>query len=278
MTARVLDGRQLATDTIDRLAGDLRRQAPGLVATLAVVACGDDPGAASYRRSLAKRIEALGGALQFDHWPEAITPAEAHARLQALSGAPEVHGILLQTPLPPALTQAALWRSLDPAKDVEGGHPENLGRLWLGEDVLRPCTAIGVRWLLEGHGLALAGRRALVIGRSPLVGKAIAHVLTDAHATVTVAHSRTADLAAHLQAADLIVTAAGRPGLIEGPELSPEAIVVDVATNVDAAGKLVGDCGPGVADRVGWLSPVPGGVGPLTVAALLGNLVRAATR
>lgn len=276
MTAQTLDGRSLAADLLQELAADLQAHPLPTPLTLAVVAAGADGGSASYRRSLAKKLEALGGRMHVDLWSESIAAAEAHARLAALSADPAIHGILLQVPLPAHLTQAALWRSLDPAKDVEGSHPENLGRLWLGEDVLRPCTAAAVKRLLEGHRIPLAGRRAVVIGRSPLVGKAIAHVLTEAHATVTLAHSRTSDLAVLLQQAELVVAATGRPGLLQGPELRPEAVVVDVATSLDSAGKLVGDCGPRVGEHVAWLSPVPGGVGPLTAAALLANLARAA--
>ena len=245
---------------------------------LAVIAAGADPGSTRYRHSLAKQWQALGGYFLEVVWPEDMTAAAAHAGLQAICARSDITGVLLQMPMPVPLQAADLWRSLDPAKDVEGVHPLNLGRLWLGEDVVAPCTAVAVMRLLSGYGLDPAGLEAVVVGRSPHVGKPIAHLLTQAQATVTLCHSRTRDLVAHLRRADLIVTAAGRPGLITPAAVAPGAIVIDVATQVDDAGRLIGDVDPAVASVAGWLSPVPGGVGPLTVAILMRNAVEAARR
>ncbi|MBC7543328.1 MAG: bifunctional 5,10-methylenetetrahydrofolate dehydrogenase/5,10-methenyltetrahydrofolate cyclohydrolase [Candidatus Sericytochromatia bacterium] len=279
MPAQSLNGRTLAADLraslamrIDAWPADQPR--PGL----AVVAAGSDAGSQRYRQSLAKQWQGLGGIFQEVLWPEDLAPSEAHGQLQALSRDPGIHGVLLQVPLPDTLSAASLWRSLDPAKDVEGIHPVNLGRLWLGEHVVAPCTAAAVMALLAGHGLDPAGRNVVVVGRSPQVGKAIAHLFTRAHATVTLCHSRTTHLSSHLQRAEILVAAVGRAHLIGPEDVQTGAIVVDVATNVDAAGRLIGDVAPTVAEVAGWLSPVPGGVGPLTVAMLMQNVVDAAER
>ena len=277
--ARSLDGRPLALALREGLAERIAawpsgKPRPGLV----VIAAGADPGSARYRRSLAKQWQALGGDFHEVLWPDDLTASAAHAALQAVCAQSDIHGVLLQMPMPEPLQSAELWRSLDPAKDVEGVHPLNLGRLWLGADIVAPCTAAAVMSLLHGYGLDPSGLEAVVVGRSPHVGKAIAHLLTQAQATVTLCHSRTRDLDAHLRRVDLIVSAAGRPGLITAAAVRPGAIVIDVATQVDDSGRLIGDVDPAVASVAGWLSPVPGGVGPLTVAMLLRNVVAAAHR
>lgn len=277
MSARRLDGREIAADirtglqrAISQRAGTQPR--PGL----AVVHVGDDAGAAAYRRNLERHWLTVGGEWRTLTWPATITAAAASAALAELSRDPGVHGVLVQQPMPPHLQVAELWRHLDPAKDAEGMHPQNLGRRWLGADVPVPCTAGAVLRLLGCYGIPVAGQHVTVVGRSPEVGKAIAHELLRADATVTVCHSRTPDLAHHTRQADILVSAVGRAGLIRPDMVRHGAVVVDVATVAGPDGALTGDVAPDVAERAGWISPVPGGVGPVTVALLMAAVVRAA--
>jgi methylenetetrahydrofolate dehydrogenase (NADP+)/methenyltetrahydrofolate cyclohydrolase len=279
MTARPLDGKVPAAALRETLRRDVASRPAGTPPPgLAIVHAGDDAGAAAYRRQLERQWLSVGGGLRVIAWPADVPLAVAEAALHDLSRDPAVHGVLIQQPLPAHLQAADVWRYLDPAKDAEGMHPLNLGRRWLGAHVPVPCTALAVSHLLVHHGIAVAGRHVVVVGRSPEVGKAIAHELLKADATVTVCHSRTADLAGRCREADILVSAVGRPGLIVPAMVRPGAVVVDVATVAGPDGQLVGDVDPSVADVAGWLSPVPGGVGPLTVALLMNAVVYAARR
>jgi len=197
--------------------------------------------------------------------------------LIALSENPLVHGILLQTPLPGGARLADLAGLIDPAKDVDGANPTSLGRLMTGLPAFAPATAAAVLALLDSYEIALSGRRAVVVGRSAVVGKPVAQLLLARNATVTVCHSRTVDLAAVTSSAEVLVAAAGRAGLIGPSYVAPGAVVVDVGTNATPDGGLAGDVDPAVADVAGALSPVPGGVGPVTTALLLRHVVEAAS-
>jgi methylenetetrahydrofolate dehydrogenase (NADP+)/methenyltetrahydrofolate cyclohydrolase len=206
----------------------------------------------------------------------AATAAGIREALTALSEDPLVHGILLQTPLPGRTPLAELAGFIDPAKDVDGGNPTSLGRLMTGLPTFAPATAAAVLALLDHYQVALSGRRAVVVGRSAVVGKPVAQLLLARDATVTVCHSRTADLAAVTRSAEILVVAAGRAGLIGPSHVAAGAVVVDVGTNATADGGLAGDVDPSVATVAGALSPVPGGVGPVTTAVLLRHVVEAA--
>jgi methylenetetrahydrofolate dehydrogenase (NADP+)/methenyltetrahydrofolate cyclohydrolase len=279
VSARSLEGKGPAAALRDTLRRDIANRPPGTPTPgLAIVHAGDDAGAAAYRRQLERQWLSIGGGLRVLNWPGDVPLALAEAALHDLSRDPAVHGVLVQQPLPPHLQAAELWRYLDPAKDAEGMHPVNLGRRWLGAHVPVPCTALAVSHLLVHHGIAIAGQHAVVVGRSSEVGKAIAHELLKADATVTVCHSRTADLAGLCRQADILVSAVGQAGLIGPAMVKPGAVVVDVATVAGPDGQLVGDVDPAVASVAGWLSPVPGGVGPLTVALLMNAVVYAARR
>jgi len=196
--------------------------------------------------------------------------------LIALSENPLIHGILLQTPLPGGARLADLAGEIDPAKDVDGANPTSLGRLMTGLPTFAPATAAAVLALLDHYEVALSGRRAVVVGRSAVVGKPVAQLLLARDATVTVCHSRTVDLAAVTSTAEVLVVAAGRPGLVGRGFVGPGAVVVDVGINATADGGLAGDVDPAVAEVAGALSPVPGGVGPVTTALLLRHVVEAA--
>ncbi|MSP62664.1 MAG: bifunctional methylenetetrahydrofolate dehydrogenase/methenyltetrahydrofolate cyclohydrolase FolD [Myxococcales bacterium] len=277
MTARIIDGKQVAAEVRAEVAARAAALAArGVVAGLAVVLVGDDPASAVYVRNKTRAAREAGVAV-FDHLlPATTSQAELAALVQRLNGDPAVDGILVQLPLPAALDAKAIVDQLDPAKDVDGLHPVNVGRLWSGLPSLVACTPLGVMRLLVASGTRLRGAGAVVIGRSNLVGKPIAALLLAADATVTLCHSRTADLAGEVGRADIVVAALGRPEAIRGAWIKPGATVIDVGVNrVD--GKLVGDVefAP-AAERAAAITPVPGGVGPMTIAMLLANTVTSA--
>ena len=274
MTAASLTGRELAT-TI-RAAAAVRAAeltVAGRQPRLAEVTATDDEASAAYTRSIANAAGKEGIACDL---LRTTTAAGVSATLAQLADDPEVHGVMLQTPLPEGALLADLARAIPAGKDVDGASPESLGRLTAGLPAFAPATAEAVLALLDYYQVALHGRHAVVVGRSVVVGKPVAHLLLDRHATVTIGHSRTADLAAITRQADVLVVAAGRAGLIGPEHVSPGATVIDVGTNVTDGGRLAGDVDPAVAGVAAALSPVPGGVGPVTTALLLRHVVEAA--
>ncbi|SEK84863.1 bifunctional 5,10-methylenetetrahydrofolate dehydrogenase/5,10-methenyltetrahydrofolate cyclohydrolase [Nonomuraea pusilla] len=276
MTAATLTGKDLAAAIRAETAA---RAAEGPRPRLAVVVATADEASLWYVRSIAKAATGAGIACDLvDLGPEAA-PAHVGETLERLSGDPSVHGVLLQTPLPAGASAQELAGAIDPAKDVDGANPLSLGRLAAGLPAFAPATAAAVMALLDHHGVELAGRRAVVVGRSTVVGKPLAHLLLDRDATVTVCHSRTRDLASVTSQADVLVAAAGRAGLIGAAHVAPGAVVIDVGTNPTPDGGLTGDVDAGaVRDVAGGLSPVPGGVGPVTTALLLRHTLEAARR
>jgi methylenetetrahydrofolate dehydrogenase (NADP+)/methenyltetrahydrofolate cyclohydrolase len=278
MTARPLPGNDVAAVLRSRaaeLAAELA--ARGGVVRLAVVTATADESAAWYVRSLSRAAARVNFACDVIDVGAAARSAEIAARLRELSADQGVHGIILQTPLPAGLRLAELAGWIDPAKDVDGANPVSLGRLMAGLPAFAPATAQAVLELLDHHQVALASQRAVVVGRSTVVGKPVAQLLLARDATVTICHSRTPDLPAVTREADVLVAAAGRPGLIRAGHVRPGAVVVDVGTNPTADGGLVGDVATAsVAEVAGALSPVPGGVGPVTTAQLLLNTAVAA--
>ena len=274
MTAASLTGRELAT-TIRAAAAARAAEltVAGRQPRLAVVTATDDDASAAYVRSIANAAGKEGIACDL---LRTTTAAGVSATLAQLADDPEVHGVMLQTPLPEGALLADLARAIPAAKDVDGASPESLGRLTAGLPAFAPATAEAVLALLDYYQVELRGRHAVVVGRSVVVGKPVAHLLLDRHATVTISHSRTADLAAITRQADVLVVAAGRVGLIGPEHVSPGTTVIDVGTNVTDDGRLAGDADPAVADVAAALSPVPGGVGPVTTALLLRHVVEAA--
>ncbi|WP_431308165.1 bifunctional 5,10-methylenetetrahydrofolate dehydrogenase/5,10-methenyltetrahydrofolate cyclohydrolase [Deinococcus arenicola] len=247
---------------------------------LVIVRVGDDPASVSYVRGKARKAGEVGLRNTVHALPEATSQAELLALIDTLNRDDDVNGILVQLPLPAQIAEAAVLHAIDPRKDVDGFHPLNVGELWAGRPALTPCTPAGIMYLLAHHGVQVAGARAVIVGRSHLVGRPLAALLLNADATVTVAHSRTCDLGAVTREADILIAAAGCPGLITPEMVKPGATVIDVGINrvvsIEGKGHLVGDVHPDVADVAGMLTPVPGGVGPMTVAQLLANTVRAA--
>ncbi|TDE07937.1 bifunctional 5,10-methylenetetrahydrofolate dehydrogenase/5,10-methenyltetrahydrofolate cyclohydrolase [Jiangella asiatica] len=249
-------------------------RAAGRPPLLAIVTATDDDASAWYVRSIATAAGKAGIDCDVVDLGSAATAAEIGGRLTELSADAAVTGLMLQTPLPPRVALADVAAAIDPDKDVDGANPLSLGRLAAGLPAFAPATAAAVVALLDHHGIELAGRHAVVVGRSTVVGKPLAHLLLDRDATVTVCHSRTADLAAVTSTADVLVAAAGRTRLIGPDHVRPGAVVVDVGTNPTADGGLAGDVDPAVEGVAAALSPVPGGVGPVTTALLLQNVVR----
>ena len=273
MTAVRIDGKALALKIRAEVAEDVR--AFGEPVCLATILVGDDPASHVYVGSKHKASHEAGIDSR-DHRFPADTPESDILDLVAELNADDVvDGILVQLPLPGHMDEPAVLRSVDPAKDVDGFHILNAGRLYLGEPFLVPATPLGIMAMLAEYGVELKGKEAVVIGRSEIVGKPMAMLLLAEHATVTICHSRTVDLAAHTRRADILVAAVGRPGLVTPEMVKPGATVVDVAMNRTEAG-LVGDVDPAVFEVAGLMTPVPGGVGPMTIAMLLRNTLTAA--
>jgi methylenetetrahydrofolate dehydrogenase (NADP+)/methenyltetrahydrofolate cyclohydrolase len=275
MTARMLDGKAVAAALRARLAEQVAAlpYRPGL----AVVLVGEEAASAVYVRNKDRAAREVGFASQTIRLSAAVPQGALLATIAALNADPEVDGILVQLPLPPHLAPRAVLEAVDPAKDVDGFHPVNVGRLQEGTALLAPCTPRGVMKLLDHAGVPLAGARAVVLGRSAIVGKPVAAMLLAANATVTIAHSRTRDLAAECRRADVLVAAVGRAELVRGDWVAEGATVIDVGINRLGDGRLVGDCATAeCAERAGAITPVPGGVGPMTIACLLENTLLAA--
>lgn len=271
MPATLMDGTALAA----RLRGEVKEEVAGLGHVgLATVLVGDDPASDVYIRLKHKAADEAG-IEAIDHRLATTTEDELVELVEGLNDDDLVDGILVQTPLPADIDEARVMRAIDPMKDVDGLHPFSAGQLYLGRQTLVPATPLGVMHLLNEYKIPLAGARAVVVGRSALVGKPMALLLLQANATVTICHSRTEDLARHTLDADLLVAAVGVPEVITADMVKQGATVIDVGITRTDAG-LVGDVEPDVAVIAGHLTPVPGGVGPMTIAALLGNAVRAA--
>ena len=251
----------------------LHGRAPGLQVVLA----GDDQASAVYVRNKEKAANEVGIAGAVHRLPASTTEGDLLALVHRLNADPGVDGILVQLPLPSGVREAPILCAVDPAKDVDGFHPVNVGALWSGGQGLVPCTPRGCMRLLREAKVELKGARALVVGRSNIVGKPMAALLLAEHATVTLAHSRTRDLAERCREADVLVAAIGRAKLVKGDWIKPGAAVIDVGMNRDENGKLCGDVDFAAAEAVaGAITPVPGGVGPMTIAMLLENTLVAA--
>jgi len=278
--ARILSGKLLSEQVIDRVkARVLQCRHRGVTPCLAVVLVGDDPASHIYVRNKEKRARECGISTVDHRLDGNISTADVLALVHMLNDERSVHGILVQLPLPRQVDAERVLLAIDPHKDVDGFHPDNLGLLLAGHARFVACTPKGCMRLLHEAGVALAGLRALVVGRSNIVGKPMAALLMHADATVTVAHSRTRDLADEVRHADVLVAAMGRPHAIRGEWIRPGAVVIDVGMNRLPDGKVVGDVElAGAVVRAAAITPVPGGVGPMTIACLMENCVEAAER
>jgi methylenetetrahydrofolate dehydrogenase (NADP+)/methenyltetrahydrofolate cyclohydrolase len=273
----ILHGRRVA----DRVRRPIREQVAalageGVVLTLAVVRVGDDPASGVYVRGKIRACEEMGIVSQSHHLPATTTQEELLRLVAALNDNDEVDGILVQLPLPPHISEKRVTESVDPRKDVDGFHPLNLGLLFSGDALLRPCTPAGCMLLLDAAGISPRGRQAVVVGRSVIVGRPVGQMLLRADATVTLCHRHTDGLETAVRCADIVVVAAGVPGLIRGSWIKPGAVVLDVGINRTPEGRVIGDVEFDAArERAFAITPVPGGVGPMTITMLLWNTLLA---
>jgi methylenetetrahydrofolate dehydrogenase (NADP+) / methenyltetrahydrofolate cyclohydrolase len=278
MTAKIIDGTALSQQIRSQVAVRAAALAArGVKPGLAVILVGDDPASAVYVRNKVKACHDSGVHSVLERYDASTSQQALLARIAALNADPAIHGILVQMPLPKHLDAHCVIEAIAPAKDVDGFSVASAGELMSGLPGLRPATPLGCMKLIESTGVSLRGKHAVVIGRSNTVGKPMALLLLQAHATVTVCHSATQDLSLHTRQADIVVAAVGRRNTLTAEMVKPGAIVIDVGINRDEAGKLCGDVDfAGVSQVAGWISPVPGGVGPMTIAMLLANTVQAA--
>jgi methylenetetrahydrofolate dehydrogenase (NADP+) / methenyltetrahydrofolate cyclohydrolase len=278
MAARILDGKSLAAQiraALKARVGALSQR--GIKPGLAVILAGDDPASRVYVRHKRLACDEAGIRSDLHEYDGRVNEEELLRKVHALNDDPAIHGILVQLPLPRQVRSARVLAAVSPAKDVDGFHAANLGALVAGAPGFVPCTPAGVMRLLEHAGVAIQGRHAVVLGRSNIVGKPVSLLLLQKDATVTICHSKSQDLAALARQADILVAAVGRAKLVTGAMVKPGACVIDVGVNRGADGKLVGDVDFDAASRVaGSITPVPGGVGPMTIAMLLENCLRAA--
>lgn len=275
---QLLEGKKTAAAIREEAAATAQRlRAAGTVPSLALVLATADESAAWYTRAIVRAGEKIGLDVRVERLADDASAVDVRSAVARLSADDTVHGIIVQTPLPPGVDFVEIAEAIAPEKDVDGANPVSLGRLTAGLPAFAPATAAAVLRLLDDHGVELAGRRAVVVGRSLVVGKPAAMLLLARDATVTICHSRTKDLAARTSEADVLVAAVGRPRMLGAEHVGPGAVVIDVGTTPDENGNLVGDVdAEAVMGRAGAVTPVPGGVGPVTTALLLHNTVTAA--
>lgn len=280
MKANLIDGKALAAAVKQEAAEQVAAlRAQGITPCLAVVLVGEDPASQVYVRGKINDCAQCGIQSRSVRLPETTTQAELLAQVQELAQDPAVHGILVQLPLPLQIDEKAIIEAIPPEKDVDGFSPVNVGRMQIGEPCYLPCTPAGCIRMIESTGTQIAGKHAVVIGRSNIVGKPAAMLLLAKNATVTICHSKTKNLQELCASADILVAAVGRAGFVTGEMVKPGAVVIDVGINRGADGKLHGDVDfEAAAEKASWITPVPGGVGPMTRAMLMLNTVEAARR
>src|SRR5574337_537424 len=280
-TASIIDGKEVSARVRAELKAEIDdlKQEHGLTPGLAVVLVGENPASKVYVRNKTRACEETG-IRSFQHTlPDSLSEGDLLDLINELNGSNDVHGILVQLPLPKQINEEKVLEAISPQKDVDGFHPYNMGRLMIGSPLLQPCTPFGVMRLLESIGADLSGKEAVIIGRSNIVGKPMAMMLLRKNATVTICHSRTKDLPEKVRGADIVIAAMGKAQFVKGDWIKEGAIVIDVGINRMPDGKLVGDVDfDGASRKASFITPVPGGVGPMTIAMLLKNTVEAAKK
>lgn len=278
--ANIIDGKLVASAVKAELAAMTKDliETKGIIPGLAVVCVGDNPASQVYVKNKCKACEEIGYHSVKHMLPTTITEQDLLLLISELNADPDIHGILVQMPLPSHINEKVIMRAIKPSKDVDAFHPENVGRIVANDYLFAPCTPAGIMTLLEYYGIDVAGKECVIVGRSDIVGKPLALLMTHANGTVTVCHSRTADLAKVCSRADILVVAIGRAKFVTADYVKPGAIVIDVGINRTADGKLCGDVDfESVAPVAAYITPVPGGVGPMTIAMLMKNTYTAAT-
>lgn len=280
MNATILDGKKIAGEIKEELKEKIERmKKEGVIPGLAVVLVGDNPASQVYVRNKKKSCDEIGIYSEIYELPEDASQEEVFDLISRLNDSSRIHGILVQLPLPEHINEEEAVESIDPKKDVDCFHPENVGKIVTGNYGFLPCTPAGIMEILKRHGISVEGKKCVVVGRSNIVGKPIALMLLDDGGTVTVCHSKTKDLKVETSGADILVVAVGKPGIITSDMVKPGAVVVDVGINRLSSGRLVGDVDfEKVGELVGAITPVPGGVGPMTIAMLMKNTVEAAKK
>ena len=281
MAAKLIDGKALAQSIRERIAKDVAdlHANTGVRPGLAAILVGDDPASHLYVKNKQKACDAAGIYVDEHKLPASMSQADLLALIEKKNADPKVHGILVQLPLPKHIDSKVILDAVSPAKDADGFHPYNLGRLVEGNPVFEACTPKGVIKMIESTGVGIEGKRAVVVGRSNIVGKPVALMLLHRHATITICHSKTKDLPAVCREAEILVVAIGKAKFVTADMVREGAVVIDVGVNRLSDGTFVGDVdfGP-VSQKAGWISPVPGGVGPMTITMLLYNTVESAKR
>jgi methylenetetrahydrofolate dehydrogenase (NADP+)/methenyltetrahydrofolate cyclohydrolase len=279
--AQLIDGKRISAEIRAELKQETKAfiEKTGVTPKLTVILVGEDPASQVYVRNKGRACEEIGFEAEQITLPATTTQEELDALVDRLNADQTVHGILVQLPLPKGLSEERVLLRIAPEKDVDAFHPYNVGRMVAGQITYLPCTPAGVMELITRSGISVAGKDCVVIGRSNIVGKPMAHLLMQANGTVTVCHSRTADLAAHTKRADILVAAIGKANFVTADMVKPGAVVIDVGINRGADGKLVGDIDFASVEQVAsYITPVPGGVGPMTIAMLMKNTLTAAQR
>ncbi len=280
MTATLIDGKAVSQkikvqvkERVEKLAQE------GIIPGLAVVLVGENSASLTYVKNKKKTCEALGMRSDLHQFPDTLTEQELLSKIDDLNRDPEIHGILVQLPLPQQIDEFKVISAISPEKDVDGFHPISVGNMMIGKDAFLPCTPHGIMELLSHYGIDPAGKHAVVIGRSNIVGKPIGQLLLQKDATVTYCHSKTKDLAHFTAQADILIAAIGRAKFIDHSFIKPGAVIIDVGMNRDENGKLCGDVDfEDVQETAGFVTPVPGGVGPMTIAMLMGNTLESAEK
>ncbi|KIY21968.1 MULTISPECIES: bifunctional methylenetetrahydrofolate dehydrogenase/methenyltetrahydrofolate cyclohydrolase FolD [Mesobacillus] len=278
MAATIIDGKEIAKKKRLEIADqvqELKKQ--GIIPGLAVILVGENQASRTYVNSKQKTAGELGMHNVLIEFPVSITEQELLAKIDELNHDEAIHGILVQLPLPTHISEKKLIEAISPEKDVDGFHPLNIGRMMTGQDAFLPCTPYGVMVMMEEIGIDLSGKHVVIVGRSNIVGKPAGQLFLNENATVTYCHSRTKDLKEQTKQADIIVAAVGKAGLITAEHIKPGAVVIDVGMNRDEQGKLCGDVAfEEVKEKAGYITPVPGGVGPMTIAMLMYNTLKSA--
>lgn len=278
MTAKIINGKEIAAKKRIEIAEEVMQlKAMGVTPGLAVILVGNDHASRTYVTNKQKACDELGMYSLLIKMPEEASEEELLTKIEELNGDPNIHGILVQLPLPKHIDEKKVIETITPAKDVDGFHPINIGRMMTGQNAFLPCTPYGIMVLLEDSGISISGKNAVVVGRSNIVGKPIGQLLLNQHATVTYCHSKTKDLKLHTTQADILIAAVGIPNFIKAEHIKAGAVVIDVGINRNVAGKLCGDVDfDEVSEKAGYITPVPKGVGPMTITMLMYNTVKSA--